>query len=247
MKKASINIISVNKIEEGAYNYITAICAKREICSSMARELLQRFFNGRKGTKSLSKVSDVGECSGQGGDKAISEYNAVIEGIIEKLKCQKFIDDNRFITSFVRYKIEFDGWGPKKIENKLLEYNFSKEQIDSHLYANAKLIAQKREELIERKEKESAKTSSKLLSQERGKIEKKIEKLSDQIELYKSRLDEIKSADYKQYMAEYKKYVALKQKVNSLEYSLSTIEKKVALSQKKKLLSFLLSRGFDIS
>lgn len=53
--------------------------------------------------------------------------------VLEKLKQNKFIDDERFAAAFVRDKINFAGWGVYKICEGLRAKGISKEIIDQEM------------------------------------------------------------------------------------------------------------------
>jgi len=56
-----------------------------------------------------------------------------IEDIIAELKANRFLDDERYIKSFVRGKFRNCHWGKLKIEQELLMQNFDKESIQMAL------------------------------------------------------------------------------------------------------------------
>lgn len=53
--------------------------------------------------------------------------------IIEQLKCDKFIDDQRFAVSFVNGKMNTKGWGVLKIKNGLTQKGISSKIIQETL------------------------------------------------------------------------------------------------------------------
>ncbi len=52
------------------------------------------------------------------------------EAVIKKLKEERFIDEERYIRSFINDKIRFNKWGRKKIELALLQKQLSKKMIN---------------------------------------------------------------------------------------------------------------------
>jgi|PlaIllAssembly_1097288.scaffolds.fasta_scaffold35983_2 regulatory protein len=56
-----------------------------------------------------------------------------IQSILEKLTEDKYIDDNRYATSFTRDKIKFDHWGMRKIRYHLLQKGIDKQVCNTVL------------------------------------------------------------------------------------------------------------------
>lgn len=88
---------------EKAYERMARLCSRKECCASDIRQRLSRM-----------------ELS----DKAM-------ESIILKLKQEQYIDEERFIQSFINDKLRFNKWGRKKIEAALLQKQLPREMIDN--------------------------------------------------------------------------------------------------------------------
>lgn len=80
------------------------------------------------------------------------------ESILHKLRSDKFLDDDRFIKSYVAEKWNLDQFGKEKIKNNLLQKGFSEasihqalENIDDKQYREAleKILRQKENSLQE--------------------------------------------------------------------------------------------------
>ena len=56
-----------------------------------------------------------------------------VEGILEKLYLEKFIDDKRYVTSYVTEKWNLDRWGKIKIANSLQQKNLDESLIEEAL------------------------------------------------------------------------------------------------------------------
>lgn len=78
-----------NQISESkAYSRMSNICARKECCTFDIETKLQRYN---------------------------LEYDA-IKRIIDQLKKERFIDEQRFAKSFIHDKVQFNKWGKVKIE-----------------------------------------------------------------------------------------------------------------------------------
>ncbi|MDY2771754.1 MAG: regulatory protein RecX, partial [Prevotella sp.] len=75
------------------------------------------------------------------------------ERVLDRLIDEKFVDDERFARFFVREKIRFDRWGPRKIEQALYQKGVASDisrrvldEVDDEAYVAElkKLIAAKR-------------------------------------------------------------------------------------------------------
>lgn len=55
------------------------------------------------------------------------------EGVLQRLLQERFIDDRRYASAFVRDKIALSGWGPYKIRTALAAKGVAREIIDEAL------------------------------------------------------------------------------------------------------------------
>lgn len=212
------------KTKQQGFDYLSSIASRSEICTAIARDKLRKFFSSHNDSD--------------------DRVEKMIEEIIEDLTRQGFIDDNRFLPLFVRYKIKFDGWGPRKIENKLLSFDFSKEQVDSQLLINKKQFETLKQELIEKKKKElEQKTLSAIIS-EISKIDRKLDKEKKELSLLEKSLSSVKENQATICNQIYKKVYASRQKISYLQFQKQSASKKVEYSQRQKLEAFLKNRGF---
>lgn len=89
-----------------------AECSRRELCEAHIRRKLAMYGGG-----GLTK-DDADE-------------------IIESLKKDKFLDDNRFAAAYIKDKTTFGGWGIRKVETELLKRGVAKavaaKAIDNYL------------------------------------------------------------------------------------------------------------------
>ncbi len=85
-----------------AYERMKRTCARKECCAFDIRRKLSRW--------------DLSE--------------ETMEAIIRELKEKKFIDEERFIRSFINDKLRFNKWGRKKIEVALLQKRLPREAIE---------------------------------------------------------------------------------------------------------------------
>jgi regulatory protein len=86
--------------EEQIYNRMMALCSRREYCKSdIAAKIV-----------ALSEDVDAG-------------------AMIEKLCAERFIDENRYASAFVRDKSRLAGWGEMKIRYALQRKGLDKETI----------------------------------------------------------------------------------------------------------------------
>lgn len=61
------------------------------------------------------------------------EYLDYIDEVIELLVKQKYLDDNRFSSSFINDKMISTNWGPYKIKNELIKHRVDENIIDENL------------------------------------------------------------------------------------------------------------------
>lgn len=54
-----------------------------------------------------------------------------LEIVIQRLKEERFIDEERFIRSFINDKLRFNKWGRKKIELSLIQKQLPREAIEN--------------------------------------------------------------------------------------------------------------------
>ncbi len=115
---------------EAALKRAAALCSSQEQCSSHIREKLNNW-----------KVSD-----------------SDAERIIDLLKKEKFLDDQRYATFYVRDKFRFNGWGKVKLRVMLRQKEIplpvieeALNQIDPELYKQTctRLISEKSASLKE--------------------------------------------------------------------------------------------------
>lgn len=87
-----------------AYSYASELCSKQERCTSYIKEKLTKF----------------------------ETEPDVLETVIEKLKSERFLDDNRYATYFTKDKYRFEKWGRIKIT-----YQLKLKKIPNDIIANA--------------------------------------------------------------------------------------------------------------
>ena len=90
--------------KDAAYSRATALCSKSEKCMSDIRKKLFDWHVQQE------------------------DHNAIIDDLVEN----KYIDEERFATYFVRDKFRFNGWGRVKIK-----YHLSQKAIPSYLIDQA--------------------------------------------------------------------------------------------------------------
>lgn len=74
------------------------------------------------------------------------------QSIIERLTKERFIDDNRFATLYIREKSRLNGWGGYKIRAELQRKGIAREIIEEHLASiDAEAQQERLAELIERR------------------------------------------------------------------------------------------------
>ena len=177
---------------------LMAECSKRELSRAMAIEKLQRRLDAQV---------------------PFTE----IERAVSKLVEEGYISDIRFAAAFTRDKLNFSGWGPKKIEQKLLEAGVSKEI--------AAAAIEQESELVERALK-------KLLASKRVEIEKRYQKKAEQYSEQLNRLQE----ELTKGIEEKHNEMPLRRKMYTLQTKIKTLDTQA----KKALITFALQRGFTI-
>lgn len=177
---------------------LMAECSKRELSRAMAIEKLQRRLDAQV---------------------PFTE----IERAVSKLMEEGYISNVRFAAAFTRDKLNFSGWGPKKIEQKLLEAGVSKEI--------AAAAIEQESELVERALK-------KLLASKRVEIEKRYQKKAEQYSEQLNRLQE----ELTKGIEEKHNEMPLRRKMYTLQTKIKTLDTQA----KKALITFALQRGFTI-
>ncbi len=76
------------------------------------------------------------------------------EGVLERLRRERFIDDTRYAEAFVREKLKLSGWGARKIADALRRKRIARETIERALAAlDGDTARQRLAELLRRKVK----------------------------------------------------------------------------------------------
>ncbi len=112
------------KSPEQALNSLMALCARAEKSSGDAYRLMARW----------------------GVEK--SEQPKVLEQLIK----DRFIDDERYATAYIRDKINLSGWGKFKIKSHLIQKGVAKEIIDEQLdQLDRDKMGERLQEMIQRR------------------------------------------------------------------------------------------------
>lgn len=128
------------KTPEQALSSLMRQCARAEKCSGDALRLMRRW--------------------------GVSESDA--RKVLERLLRERFIDDGRYATAFVRDKMRFSGWGERKIRMALRTKGVAPQYIDAALGELESVDNSQRLEEILRKK--AAKTSARDLYDLKGKL-----------------------------------------------------------------------------
>ncbi len=106
-----------------------AECSRRELCEAHIRRKLAGY--GGSGTGLPAEEADE---------------------IIERLKKDKFLDDNRFAAAYIKDKTTFSGWGIRKIETELLKRGVAKSVIDNAVavYLKEERGEEKQQQMLEK-------------------------------------------------------------------------------------------------
>lgn len=215
---------------------MAALCSRREICSGQARQMLNKFFL-KRGVAAGAK-SSASENSAQ---------SAVIETVIKWLIGDAFIDDSRFLAAYLKDKIEFAGWGPKKISAQLLEWGFAQNTVDEALAERSEELDASLRKMLEKKKEQLNKESAKKLESAKAKCNAKIEKLHAALAEAAEELERAKERGKTAAVANaYKNLKSANQQLQRAKYEASMVEKALEAANRKKLLSYGVSRGFAL-
>ena len=109
-------------------------CSRCEQCSGQVRRKLQRWSAAQK-------------------QKGMAEFTeGEIEGIIDSLVKERFVDDARFAGSYVRDKARFAGWGAVKIAFNLKGLGVAEPVVNKAIAENMECFASGRlNELLQKK------------------------------------------------------------------------------------------------
>ena len=105
MYKKSVTYTPRTKTPEQALVSLMRTCARAERCSSDALRSMRRW--------------------------GLSESDA--QGVLERLVRERFIDDGRYASAYVREKMRFSGWGERKIAMQLRLKGVERETISAVL------------------------------------------------------------------------------------------------------------------
>ncbi len=113
------------KSPEQALNSLMALCARAEKSSGDARRLMSRW-----------RVEPADQ-----------------ERVLEQLLRERFIDDERYATAFIREKLNLNGWGKYKIQSQLSQKGIAKEIIEDKIveFADSDAMAKKLRELLSKR------------------------------------------------------------------------------------------------
>ncbi len=140
MYKKSVTYTPRTKTPEQALVSLMRQCARAEKCSSDALRLMHRW--------------------------GLSDADA--RSVLERLIKERFIDDGRYASAYVREKMRFSGWGERKIRMALRTKSIAPQLIDE---AMAQLVpAESAERLEEMLRKKAAKTSARDTYELKGKL-----------------------------------------------------------------------------
>lgn len=128
------------KTPEQALSSLMSTCARAEKCSSDALRSMRRW--------------------------GLSDIDA--RGVLESLIRERFIDDGRYATAYVREKMRFSGWGERKIRAALRAKAIAPKIIDE---AMSQMVPEDNtERLRDMLQKKAAKTTSRDLYDLKGKL-----------------------------------------------------------------------------
>ena len=114
------------KTPEQAMTSLMRLCARAEKCEGDARRLMRRW--------------------------GVSDADA--RKVLARLVSDRFIDDRRYATLFVRDKIQLSGWGAYKIRTALRRKEVANEIIDEALgQLDSSRMAERLGELLQRKQR----------------------------------------------------------------------------------------------
>ena len=140
MYKKSVTYTPRTKTPEQALVSLMRTCARAERCSSDALRSMRRW--------------------------GLSESDA--QGVLERLVRERFIDDGRYASAYVREKMRFSGWGERKIRMALRAKAIPARLIDE---AMAQLVPEENNERLEEMlRKKAAKTTARNDYELRGKL-----------------------------------------------------------------------------
>lgn len=140
MYKKSVTYTPRTKTPEQALVSLMRTCARAERCSSDVLRSMRRW--------------------------GLSESDS--QGVLERLVRERFIDDGRYASAYVREKMRFSGWGERKIRMALRAKAISARLIDE---AMAQLVPEENSERLEEMlRKKAAKTTARNDYELRGKL-----------------------------------------------------------------------------
>jgi len=167
--------------------------------------------------------------------KKYTEEPELTNKIIEQLRKEGLLNEERYIKAFIEDKANLTMWGPYKIERELEKHEVNMEYVKNVLEKyDLKLFEDKIEKLISKKEKANKKCSSYMLKQKmerelvelgypKDMIKEKLSSLSiDENEIVSKEIDKMYKKLSKKYIDQ-QLYYQLKQKMMQKGFSYESI------------------------
>lgn len=122
-----MEIIKHKYSEQEAYIKLSALCASAEYCEVDMRKKMNRWNIIPNATENKEDDAALLLLDEQ-------EVNRILQDrIIEKLRTEKFIDDERYACAFVRDKFRYNHWGRVRIRQELKIRKIDSNVIDAAL------------------------------------------------------------------------------------------------------------------
>ncbi len=184
------------------------------------------------------------------GRPAKNSEATIIKRVIAQLIADAFIDDRRFLKAYLKDKIEFAGWGPKKIEKQLQEWNFPQETINKALAENEKELDASLRKILEKKKEQLEKESGKKIGAKRRGLNEKVEKLQNSVNEINKLIEQIKESEKdssrQRLQLAYKELRRVQQKLQRTKFEESNAENSIKATYRTKLIAHATSKGFAL-
>lgn len=168
------NILLKKEIDSDLYLKLQCSNGYYEIYNKVVKYIVTKLRSEREIREYLKKYSDS---------------NELVDKIIEQLKKENLLNEERYVKAFIEDKVNLTNYGPLKIEKELIDLDIDEELIKRYLskYDNEIFIS-KIDKIIAKRVRINKKDSTYLLRQ---KTEKELYDLGYPRELFKEKIEHI--------------------------------------------------------
>jgi len=168
------NILLKKEIDSDTYIKMSSQNSYYEIYTKAVRRIVTKLRSEKEMREYLKKYT---------------EEQSLIEKIIEQLKKEGLLNDERYIKAFIEDKVNLTTWGPYKIKRELEKLDMDEEKVKDGLNKyDSNIFEDKLKKIISKKEQANKKNSKYVLKQ---KLERELIDLGYSSDMIKENLSNI--------------------------------------------------------